>query len=177
METKSQRLSMPATERRMQETVLSILRLPRLLELKVTKGGIEVKRSVEGDEEIVPRTLADVAEGIEPDVPDADFLLKHIELHELSLDRERHPLTTLVKMCDHVKHRGLFCVGWYVANGDSLDWFLGQDKGTVPNFLFGIPVHYVPDDQVPEGRLVLVGAKSQYAIDASYGISADIGEM
>jgi hypothetical protein len=62
-----------------------------------------------------------------------------------------------------------------VAAGDGLDRFLAQPPGTLHAWLLGVPVNYVPDDQLPEGALLLVGSSTRHSIDSSFGISADIG--
>jgi hypothetical protein len=175
MEAKSQRLAMPPTEARMQEAVLSILRLPQLMELKVMVTGIEVKRGVEGDEPVVPETILDISKGLVPDVPDVEFLLKQLEIEALRFDTTRAELHTLLEMTQKVVDRGLFCCAWYVAQGNGLDYFLANPRGTMPAALFGIPVHYVSTDDLPEGKLLLVGSTSRYPIDSVYGVSADIG--
>jgi len=176
MEPRLQRLPLPANEKRLQQLVLMLLKLDRLLELKLTPRGIEVKRGVEPDEPVVPETIVELGRGMEPPSPDVDFLLKHLPLMEsLDFDLDRHPLTTLVVLMARVRTRGLCPAGWFVAEGDQLDEFLGQDEGTLPGELLAVPVHYVPSDQLPKGKLLLVGSTTGHAIDAVYGVGADIG--
>lgn len=177
MEQRLQQVPMPPNEKRLQSVVLMLLRLPRLLELKVTPKGIDVKRAVDLSvgEAVVPETVLEVARGEEPDMPDVDFLLKSLELEQLADDKERHQLTTLVEMTERVRGRGLHAVAWYVARGDTLDSFLAQPEGTLSAYLLGVPVYYVDEDQLPEGKLLLVGATTAHSIDSAYGITADIG--
>lgn len=175
MENKLQKLPMPNTEARLQEVVLLILRLPRLLEMRVATTGIEVRRIVGEDEEVVPTTLVERARGLEPEQPDVDFLLKHVAIEALPLDPNRHQLTTLIEMVERVRLKGLKACAWYVARGDGLDRFLAQPPDTLSAWLLGIPVNYVGEDQVPEGTLLLVGSTTGHSIDSSFGISADIG--
>jgi hypothetical protein len=175
METKSQRVPLPATEKRLQQTVLLILRLPQLLEMRLTLHGIEVRRGVEEDEPVVPETIVEVAKGISPDVPELAFLLKGLEIAVLPLDPNRHQLTTLIEMTNSLQARGLLACAWFVTEGDGLDAFLAQSPGTLPTSLFGVSVYYVAEDQLPEGKLLLVGSSTGHLIDASHGITADIG--
>lgn len=176
MEPRVQRLPLPANETRLRQLVLELLKLDRLLELKLTPRGIEVQRAVEPDEPVVPETMIELGQGLDPPVPDFEALLKHLPLMEsLDFDLERHPLTTLIMLSTKVYARRLRPAGWFIVEGDQLDAFLGQDEGTVPSELFGVPVHYVPQEQLPEGKIVLLGSTTGYAIDAVYGVGADIG--
>ena len=93
----------------------------------------------------------------------------------MELDPNRHQLTTLIDMTRRVEERGLYCSSWYVTSGDHLDSFLAQAPGTLPTALFGLPVHYLSEDQLPDGKLLLVGSTTRHSIDAIYGITADIG--
>lgn len=175
MEIRAQRLPMPVNEARLQETILHLLRLPQLQELKVSLQGLEIRRVVEEHEVVIPETIVDVARGKTPVVPDLGLLLKTIEVEALQFSQERHQLTTLMQLTEKVLERDLHCVCWYVAEGDTLDAFLAQEPGTCPSALFTFPVYYVPAEQLPEGKLLLVGSRTRHLIDAQYGISADIG--
>jgi hypothetical protein len=175
MEPKTQRLPMPQSEARLQETVLLLLRLPQLLELRIQVQGIEVRRAVNEDEDVVPETILEIARGTHTVAPDLSFLLSRLELEPLVHDPARHQLTTLMKMMEQVREQGLFPCGWYAAHGDGLDAFLAQPSGTLTPWLFAVPVHYVPSDQLPEGTLLLVGSNTRHSIDAVYGVTADIG--
>jgi len=175
MEIKTQKLSMPTNARRLADLVLLLLRVPRMQALRVTPGGIEVSRQVEPDEPIVPLTLVEMSEGIVQEYVDLDMLLKTIVVEALPFDPDRHPLTTLITMFTRVCSRGLFPSDFYAPDGDGLDAYLGQAAGTLPTDLFGIPVHYVMEDQLPEGRLLLVGADTRASVDARYAITADMG--
>jgi hypothetical protein len=175
MEIKTQKLSMPTNARRLADLVLLLLRMPRLQMLRVTAGGIDVARAVEADEPIVPETLVELSNGVMSESVDLDILLKTILVEALPFDPERHQLTTLVQMVARVRDKGLFPCDWYAPEGDGLDAFLGQAEGTLPAELFGIAVHYVKEDQLPENRLLLVGAETRASVDARYGITADMG--
>jgi hypothetical protein len=175
MEIKSQRVPMPVNEARLQEVVLLLMRLPQLQELRLSLHGIEVRRGVEDDEAVVPETVLELGKGLEILSPDVDFLLKRLELEALPLDPNRHQLTTLIEMAERVRMRRLYASAWYVMEGDGLDRFLAQPPGTLPSWLFGIPVNYVSEEQLPEGKLLLVGSTTRHSIDSTYGISADIG--
>lgn len=166
---------MPVDQKRLRETVLMILDLTSVMELRVAVLGLEVQRNVEEGEPVVPQTILDVAKGLEPEAPEAEFLLKHLVLEALDSDPDRHPLTTLIEMADRVRGKGLHASAWYVARGDGLDSFLAQPTGTLPAYLFGLPVYYVQEDQMPEGKLLLVGSTTHHSIDSTYGITADIG--
>lgn len=172
---KTLRIPMPVDTKRLRETVLLILDLPSVMELRIALLGIEVQRYVEEGEPIVPQTILDIAKGLEPEAPEAEFLLKHLKLEALDSDPDRHPLTTLIEMAERVRNEGLYTSAWYVARGDSLDSFLAQPTGTLPAYLLGLPVYYVQEDQVPEGKLLLVGSSTRHSIDSTYGVTADIG--
>lgn len=159
----------------MQDAVVSVLRLSRVAEVRITPEGIDVKRQIEDEEAVIPESIRQAARDIDEDMPDTGFLLSNITVESLPLDPERHALTTLIAMMSRLHERGLYPSAWYVARGDTLDAFLGQAEGTLPSFLFGVPVYYVEEDHVPEGRLVLIGSRTRYAIDTVYGITADIG--
>lgn len=174
-QTEKQRLPLPGHAGRLQEVALQILRLPHLLELKVTPNGLDVMRhSLEG-EPVVPESLVELARGLEAPLPDLPFLLGHIEVEELPFDPTRHPLHTLMGMFDAVSLRNLYPVCWFVREGDSLDAFLALPVGTKPAVFLGQPVYYVTSEELPEARMLLVGARTRQAIDATYGITADIG--
>ena len=175
MEPKTQHLAMPVTEARLQQVMTMLLRLPRLVELRVAVSGIDVKRGVEDEELVVPETIVEIAKGIVPEEPELSVLLKTIELEPLPDVPERHPLTTLIAMTAKVRAQGLFSSGWYVAEGDSLDHYLAQPKGTLSPSLLGIPVHYVNREQLPVGKLLLAASTTRHSIDATYAVSADIG--
>lgn len=175
MEIKTQKLPLPGNARRLADLVLQLLRLPQMAALRVTPSGIEVSRAfANGEEEIVPQTLVELASGIVPEAVDLDILLKSITVDALPFDPERHQLTALIQMTAKVRERGLYPVDWYAAEGDHLDSYLGQAEGTLPNELFGIPVHYVKEDQLPEGKLLLVGAETRASIDARYAVMVDM---
>lgn len=175
MAVQTQRIPLPTGEKRLLETIAMALRLSQLLELKVTPTGIEVRRGVGEDEPAVPETLLEVARGVDPPAADVDLLLRQLDIESLPFDPGRHQLTTLVEMTARVRARQLFCSAWYVAEGDDLDRFLAQPEGTLSAELLGLPVHYVPEDQLPQGKLLLVGSSTRHSIDAAYGVLADIG--
>ena len=176
MEPRIQRLALPANEARLQKLVLMLLKLDRLLELKLTPQGIEVRRAVTPDEAVVPETLVELGRGVEPPEVALEELLRVLPVMEmLDFDLERHPLTTLIALVARVRAHKLKPACWFVEAGDQLDRFLGQDEGTVPSELFGVPVHYVSGEYLPEGKLVLVGSLTGYTIDAALGVGADIG--
>lgn len=174
MEIKVQRIQLPASAARLQEVLGLILRLPRLQEMRLTLSGIEVKRAVE-DEEVVPATIVELAAGVTPAEPEVEFLFKSVRLEALPSDPERHPLHTLIQLMERVRLEQLFPSAWYVTAGDHLDAFLAQPQGTLPVWLFGVPVHYVGEDQLPDGRIVLIGSTTRHSIDATFGVTADIG--
>ncbi len=174
MPVKSQRLPLPPSETRLSELIHLLLRLPQLQELRITPQGIEVRRSFDGDDPVVPETLCDIAKGQVPDEAEPGFLLGRIDLVELAPHPE-HPLHILCALTEAIRRRGLLPSAWFVADGDTLDAALGNDKGSLPTHLLGIPVRYVPDSLVPEGKLVLVGSPTRHDIDAVYGVTADIG--
>lgn len=175
MEIQAQKLGLPTNVIRLKETILSLLQLPKLQELRITSDAIEVKRGVEDDDEVIPESLVESSKGMEPPDPDVPFLLSRIQLEQLPIEPERHQLTTLIQMTALVREQGLHCSAWFVAQGDGLDSFLGQQEGTLPSELFGIPVYYVAGDHLPDGRLLLIGSRTRYSIDALYGVVADIG--
>lgn len=175
MEIKTQRMPLPVNERALHEVTGLILRLPQLHELKVTTTGVEVRRGVGTEEEVVPETVLEIARGVAPDAPDAAFLLSRIELESLPASHEMHPLHVLMSMMMRLQERRLLPCVWYVAVGDHLDKYLALRRGTLAPMLFAVPVHYVSEDQLPEGKLVLVGSPTRYLVDASYGVLADIG--
>ncbi len=175
MQPRTQRLPMPPTEARLHELVGHLLRLSGLLELRVTPQGVAVTRGLEDVEEpVVPETLVDLARGVVPDEPDLAFLLQRVELEALPLDPARHQLHVLLDVVERVRRRGYKPCAWYVAQGDDLDAYLAQPMGTVPAWLFAIPVRYVSADDLPPGKLVLLGSKTGYAVDAAYGVAADM---
>lgn len=174
MEKKRQVLPLPPTPQRLQQVVSMLLQLPAMLELKVTSTGIIVERGID-DGPVVPETIVEIAKGVVPDEPPLSVLLTSVTLDTLPIDRDRHQLTTLLEMTSRVYKKGLYPSGWYVAEGDGLDAFLAQAKGTLSPFLLGVPVHYVPHEELPPGSLVLMASSTRFSIDATYGVTADIG--
>jgi hypothetical protein len=174
---KATRLPLPRTEARLELLMVQLLRLPNVLELRLTEGGIEIRRGVpdEGTELVVPESYRELAQGVTPPEPEPQHLLKSIEMVELEPDPERHPLTTLIAMMERLRKQGLEPCRWYVTDGDALDSFLANPRGTLPTHLFHVPVVYVHEDLVPEGRLLLVGSPTRYSIDAMYCVTAEIG--
>lgn len=175
MEVRSHRLPLPKSHEQLESLLLQLVRMPMLQELKLGLHGIEVKRGVEEDEVVVPESLQELAKGMSPPDPDVAFMLKQLTLVEVEPDAKRHPLTTLIVMMEMVRNAGYNAVDWYVCDGDSLDAYVCNPKGTQPSFLFGVPVHYVAESVVPEGRLVLVGSPTRFSIDAAYSVTAEIG--
>lgn len=174
METKAQRMPLPVSVPRLQEVVSLILKLPQLQEMRLMLTGIEVKRAVE-DEDVIPQTILEIGRGLVPDKPGLDFLLKSVRLEALPVDFERHPLHTLIHMTRRIHEEELYPCAWYVTEGDHLDAYLGQAKGTLVPWLLGVPVNYVSEDQLPDGRIVLVGSPTRYSIDATFAVTADMG--
>lgn len=174
MELTTQRLPMPPTEAYLQQVVSLLLRLPKLTEVRVSVSGIEVKRTIE-DEPVVPETIVELSRGLVPEEPELQLLLKNVELEVLPYAPDRHQLTALILMTEKVRQRGVYATAWYVTEGDGLDFFLAQPRGTVPAYLFGLPVHYVAEEQLPVGKLLLLGSTTRYTIDATYGVITDIG--
>lgn len=174
METRLARLSMPPNERLLQETVLLVLRLPNLLRLEVTPKGLEITRAVDAGEDVLSQTVEDTARGLEPETADIEFLLKNLRLHALPFVPDRPELHTLIDMYKTLSMHALQPVAWYVPRGNSLPYFLALRMNEQPAELLGVPVHYVSDDQMPEGKLLLVGSKTRYAIDAEFGVITDI---
>ena len=162
---------------RLEQLMVQLLRLPNVLELRLTEQGIEIKRSVPEDDSelLVPESYREFARGETPPEPEAQHLLKNIAMVELEPDPDRHQLTTLIEMMEWMRKQDLFPCGWYVAVGDGLDAFLANPRGTLPSHLFTVRVHYVKEDVVPEGRLLLVGSPTRYSIDASSCVTAEIG--
>lgn len=176
MEIKGQRILLPSSLERLQEVVMMCLRLPALLELRVTHDGVDVKRGVSDGELVVPETIRELGQGAEPPQVDTEFLLRALALEELPFEPDRHPLHTFRDMMDRVSQiQQLYPVLWLSPRGDSLDAYMALPQGTMPRMLFGLPVHYVDEDQLPGGRLLLVGSTTRYVVDASYGVTADIG--
>jgi hypothetical protein len=175
MEVRSHRLPLPRNHEQLESLLLQLVRMPLLQELRLGLHGIEIRRGVEEDEVVVPESLEELAKGVTPPDPDIAFMLGQLTLVEVDPDPKRHPLTTLIVLMEMVRTAGYNAVDWYVCDGDSLDSFVCNPKGTKPKFLFGLPVHYVSDAVLPEGRLVLVGSPTRFSIDAAYSVTAEIG--
>jgi hypothetical protein len=175
MEARTHRLPLPKSEMLLESLILQLLRMPMLQELKLGLHGIEIRRGVQEGEPVVPESMEELAKGIAPPDPDVAYMLSQLTMLELEPDPVRHPLTTLIVMMELVRAAGYLAVGWYVCAGDGLDAFVCNPKGTLPKFFFGLPVHYVVESVVPEGRLVLVGSPTRFSIDAAYSVTAEIG--
>jgi hypothetical protein len=171
----TQKLPLPGNEIRLQEVIAQVLRLKSLLELKITPNGLEVRRQVQSEEPVVPESIAELARGLDAPLPDLPFLLGRLELEELRFDPDRHPLHTVMNMFERVGAQHLHPTCWFVRDGDDLDAYVALPVGAKPQVFLGHPVHYVTDDALPEGKLLLVGSRTRQAIDAVYGVTADIG--
>jgi hypothetical protein len=170
---KKHRFALPRSLKNLQEGVYRLLELPKLAELRVTPGGIELTRSTD---EPIPSGILQSFEGAEDQYPEIELIIEAVALDVLAFDPSHHPLTVLLKLFEAVTSKDLRAVAWYAPADDSLDAYLGLPESTLPQSLFGLPVRYVAPSML-ENKLLLLASETAFAMDASYGIVADIGVL
>lgn len=171
------RLPFPKNVVRLQEILSYILKLPGLVSFQVTGSGIEVTRNVEEDEPPVPLTLLALANETEISAPRVSDLAKVIDIVATTAVPGAHPLTVLMKMTSDVVAATLEPTLWICRRGDWLNSWLGlpasheRDDET----LMGIPIVYTTEEDLPQGKLLLLGSLTRIAADAVMGVVAEIG--
>lgn len=159
---------LPRSKEALIDLLKRALELSEVEEIRVTPSEFHIRRSVHEDEEVLPKTDTSKLE-IDP-----DFLLKSLELEELPIEtKDDHPYLRLQHACSRIGAKGLSAIALLAPDGEWLSAFLGLDESR-PERVLGLRAVYTVSPSYEE-KIVVIGASSNFLIDARVGVIIDLG--
>lgn len=172
---KHAQIDLPKKLEKLQEIVCYVMRMPEVQSFAVSHEGIVVSRAVAENEAVLTTALLQIAASSELEVPPLSALSEVIDIEHARLPPGTHPLTQLLDLMRQVPTP----TAWYVTRGDYLASWLGEPAidESAPQTLCALPVYFVPPDELPGGKLLLVSSPTRSLTDADVAVIADIGGL